>query len=154
MLTAADTALHQLGITHGDLLVLLPVRPTIKRPCAQTTPVRVLCDLHNRLAQCVVFAFIQPGTLAACMHYKGAHHQHVNATYAWLCSRHHPVRTTYSVGASETYPSSAVRAACIIGCRDCSNPSSHHRRGPQPWLRAHIEGRTPTRCTSHFASPS
>jgi hypothetical protein len=40
LLSASDAVLQQLGITHGDQLVMLPSRPTIKRPRAQTTPVR------------------------------------------------------------------------------------------------------------------
>jgi hypothetical protein len=39
LLSASDAVLQQLGITHGDQLVMLPSRPTIKRPRAQTTPV-------------------------------------------------------------------------------------------------------------------
>lgn len=41
VLTSADAALQHLGITHGEQLVMLPPRPAIKRPRAQTTPVRV-----------------------------------------------------------------------------------------------------------------
>lgn len=40
VLSGSDAGLQQLGITHGDQLVMLPARPAIKRPRAQTTPVR------------------------------------------------------------------------------------------------------------------
>lgn len=41
VLSGSDAGLQQLGITHGDQLVMLPARPAIKRPRAQTTPVRL-----------------------------------------------------------------------------------------------------------------
>lgn len=45
VLSSTDAALEQLGITHGDQLVMLSIRPTIKRPRAQTTPVSGLLSL-------------------------------------------------------------------------------------------------------------
>jgi hypothetical protein len=56
VLSGSDAVLQQLGITHGDQLVMLPARPAIKRPRAQTTPVRS-----------------QPHTAYACTHARPRH---------------------------------------------------------------------------------